>query len=440
MVRYLLSKQLCRISWKSASTATRSYSQKSIAKNIVPTMSGFFGHVPLEPPNAILGIALDCKNDTFKDKINLTIGAYRTETGEPYVLPCVREAEEEILAEKLDHEYLSQDGLPEFTSTSKALMFGDDAKVIAESRVHSIQSIAGTGSLRLGTTFLNNVMPGVTCYIPDVTWPNHPTVLNASNVPVAKYKYMDSAGTGLDFPGMIAALKAVPEKSIVLLHCCAHNPTGVDPTEEQWREILEVVKSKNLFPFFDNAYQGFVSGDPNIDAYAVRLFADAGLEMIVACSFSKNFGLYGERLGVLHLVTKSKEQTECVSALVRALARGLYSTCPSYGARIVGKILGDPDRKQQWEGECNLMAKRLTEVRHLLYERLTSENVKGTWGHIIAQRGMFSFTGISKEAVVRLRSDYHIYMLMDGRISLAGLNNGNTDRFVSALKNILGTN
>jgi aspartate/tyrosine/aromatic aminotransferase len=401
---------------------------------------GFFDNVPLAPPNSILGTAQECKNDPFPEKINLTIGAYRTEEGAPYVLPTVRKAEEEMLSEHQDHEYLGQDGLIEFTSVAKKLMFGDDSKLISENRVHSIQSIGGTGTLRLISSFLKSVMPDSLCLIPEVTWPNHPVVLTASGITHGKYRYLDESGCALNFSGMIEDIKAAPVGSMILFHSCAHNPSGVDPNEEQWREILEVVKANNLFPFFDNAYQGFVSGCPIKDAFAVRLFADAGLELVVACSFSKNFGLYGERLGCLHVVTSTEDQCVRVGSQLKALARSLYSTCPSYGARIVARILGDPVSKVAWEAECASMANRLTHVRHSLFDALTAQNVQGTWDHIIAQQGMFSFTGIAKEAVLRLKTEFHIYMLMDGRISLAGLNQSNIGRFVESLKEILGTN
>jgi aspartate/tyrosine/aromatic aminotransferase len=403
-------------------------------------MSDFFRDVRVEPPNSILGVSKECGDDKYEHKINLTIGAYRTEDGKPCVLECVKEAEEVLFNQHLDHEYLGQDGLPEFVSAAQKLMFGTDSSILNENRVYSIQSVAGTGSIRLAVDFMKSVFPNTTVYIPDITWPNHPYVLNAAGYKVEKYRYIDSTGTGFDFAGMLQDLKACPDRSIVLLHSCAHNPTGVDPTEDEWRELLEIFKAKSLFPFFDNAYQGFVSGDPNIDAFAVRTFVEAGLNLIVACSFSKNFGLYGERLGCVHVVTGNADEKTAVGSQVRALARALYSTCPSYGARLVSLILNDETRNKAWHKQCYEMANRINQVRSLLFHALTERNVKGTWDHIVKQKGMFSFTGIKGDAVLRLKTEYHIYMLMDGRISLAGLNTSNIPVYADALLAILGTN
>lgn len=403
-------------------------------------MTDFFKDVPEEPPNVILGVNLECRADPFPDKINLTVGAYRTDDGATYVLPCVRDAEEHILRAHLDHEYLVQDGLPEFNRCAQLLMFGEDSKAIQEQRVYTMQAVAGTAAVRLGTELCHKLFPRRKVYIPDVTWPNHISICHATGVPMGTYHYLDVSGVDFDFEGMILSLKNAEENSIVLFHSCAHNPTGVDPTDEQWQAILEIVKSRNLLPFFDNAYQGFVSGDPTTDAYAVRLFAEAGLDMIVACSFSKNFGLYGERVGALHVLVHSKHEVPRVATVCRALSRPLYSTCPSHGARIVAYVLSDPQRAAVWREQCAAMANRLTEIRHVLRNKLVAKNVRGTWDHIVKQRGMFSFSGIPAAQVIQLKKEHHIYFLTDGRISLAGLNSHNVDRFVDALAAVLGTN
>jgi len=402
--------------------------------------SSFFANVPLEPPNPILGVSRLCNQDSSPEKIDLVIGAYRDEHGKPKVLDCVREAEDIVHAKKFDHEYLGQDGLPEFVSSSQVLLFGEGAKVLKDGLVFSIQSLSGTGSLRLGADLLAAHFKGRVCYIPSTTWGNHPVLFSSAGVPHKTYRYLDGSGCALDFAGLIEDFGAMPEGSVVLLHNCAHNPTGVDPTEDQWREILRVMQERKLFPYFDNAYQGFVSGCPATDAFSVRMFADAGVEMLVACSFAKNFGLYGERVGVLHVVTAHIDALPLVSSQLRALSRALYSTCPTYGARIVATILSDPARRAAWEAQCKGMADRLNAVRRRLFDELVAQNVKGTWQHVITQRGMFSYTGISAAAVDRLQKEYHIYMLGNGRISLAGLNDSNISRFVSALAVILGTN
>eukprot|EP01040_Poterioochromonas_malhamensis_P010801 gene10801-11773_t len=327
-------------------------------------MSSFFENIVPEPPNPILGLSQECTADPFPDKINLTIGVYRTEEGQPYVLPCVREAEDILSEMNLNHEYLVQDGLTDFNKATQKLLFGDDSPLIANEQIYTIQAVAGTGAVRLGIDFVKRVFPGATFSIPDITWQNHPTILDSVGIPFTTYRYLKDDGCTFNYDGVIEDLKKLAPDTFVLFHSCAHNPSGCDPTDEEWKGILQVMQEKQLFPFFDNAYQGFVSGNPDIDAYSIRLFASAGLELIAACSFSKNFGLYGER----------------------------------------------------------------------------EKNVKGTWEHVIIQRGMFSFTGISKPNVVKLKEEHHVYMLNDGRISLAGLNHGNIDRFVDSLVSVLGTN
>lgn len=250
---------------------------------------------------------------------------------------------------------------------------------------------------------------------------------------------MDSSGIRLDFTGMMEDLSEIEEGSVVLFHNCAHNPSGIDPTEDQWTQILEVSLCRKFLPFFDNAYQGFVSGNPHKDAFAVRSFASAGMEMLVACSFAKNFGLYGERVGALHFVASSSDEIPRIASQMRVISRSLYSTCPCYGARIVSYILNDKTRKLAWEAECAEMATRIHSVRSQLYDALIQNGAKGDWSHVKSQRGMFSYTGISADIVAKLRSDFHIYMLSNGRISLAGLNTKNIPRFASAIAQCVGT-
>ncbi len=403
-------------------------------------MSSYFTDLQPEPPNAVLGLSQECLNDKFPNKINLTIGVYRTENGDNFVLPSVRSAEAAIFAQNLDHEYLPQDGLSVFNDCTQRLLFGDDASVISNNKICTMQTVAGTGALRIGTEFLKRVSPQSICAIPNITWQNHPNILNSLRVPTSKYRYLTEDGCNLDFDGMMSDLAILPAGSIVLLHSCAHNPSGCDPTNEQWCAILELMQEKRLFPFFDNAYQGFVSGNPDEDAYSIRLFAERGFEMVVACSFSKNFGLYGERVGALHIVTSTSEYVPKIQSVLRSIARYLYSTCPTHGSRIVSYILSNPDLCSQWKNECNSMATRLNSIRRKLFAALTDRNVKGSWKHIIMQRGMFSLTGIPSSAVLQLKEIHHVYMLSDGRISLAGLNDSNIHRFVDALVNVLGTN
>lgn len=417
-------------------------------------MSRFFAQVPLAPPNPILGLALECKNDSFGDKIDLAIGAYRDDNGKPVVLPVVREAEEAIFDHAFDHEYLSQvrvfvrlylvtltsfsqDGLPGFLSGTQKLLFGDDSKILKDKHVYSIQGISGTGSVRLGVELLGNFFPDITCFCPEVTWPNHEAILDDCHVKRGVYRYLDSTGCKLNFEGLIQDLQNFPKGSVVLFHSCAHNPTGVDPDESQWREILRVCLEREFLPFFDNAYQGFVSGCPVTDAFAVRLFADSGISMLIACSFAKNFGLYGERAGVLHVVSDSSDELASIASQLRVISRALYSTCPTFGARIVSMILNNEDSRRRWEEQCGEMAARLTFVRNRLFDALVEAEAPGSWEHVKQQRGMFSYTGIPSDCVARLKSEFHIYMLANGRISLAGLNTKNIDRFAQCVAQVL---
>jgi aspartate aminotransferase, cytoplasmic len=354
----------------------------------------------------------------------------------------VRTAEEIIYNKNYTHEYLSQDGLASFNEASRNLLFGADHQILNENRVYSIQAISGTGSLRLALDFIKQEFPNTTVYIPSVTWGNHPAMVDAVGLKQAQYSYLDKFGTGLDFESMLSDISAAPEGAVILLHAIAHNPTGVDPTNEEWDRLCVVMKEKKHLPFFDNAYQGFISGDPNTDAYAVRSFAAAGMEMIVCCSFAKNFCLYGERVGCVHTVVSDVSFVDNVGSQMRSLSRVLWSTCPAWGARVVSTVLNDASLNAAWLKDVRVMADRIADIRVALHAKLNEMNIKsstGTWDHIKKQRGMFSFTGLSKEAVLKLK-DRHIYMLSSGRVSMPGLNHSNLQYFCNALKEVLGTN
>eukprot|EP00605_Chrysophyceae_sp_TOSAG23-4_P001868 GSChrysophyteH1.ASY1.ANO1.2060.1 assembled CDS len=354
-----------------------------------------FSNVELAPPNNVLGLAQEAKADNYPQKIDLTIGAYRDEKGKPLVLPSVRRAEEQIQKAQVNHEYLHQDGLASFNSASQILLFGH-----------------GTGCLTLALKFIKEqISADATVYLPSVTWANHAPLCAAAGLKTATYAYLDAAGVGLDFDSMLADISRVPEGSVLLLHAIAHNPTGVDPTTDEWDQVREVVKSRRLLVLFDNAYQGFVSGDPHADAYAVRSFANDGLEMFVACSYSKNFGLYGERAGCLHVVLADVQLCATVASQMRVISRSIYSTCPAFGALVVSTILNDPEMNAMWLDDTKMMATRIAEVREALYAKL-----------------------------VELNEEFHVYMLGNGRVSLAGLNQGNVAYFCESLKAIIGTN
>lgn len=329
-----------------------------------------------------------------------------------------------------NHEYLPIPGFQPFLDLSARLMFGEDAKVIKEGRLVTNQTISGSGANHVGARFLveNYPFPAEKCiYLSDPTWPNHYAIHETAGFKTKTYRYYNPETRQLNFDGMYEDLMNMPDGSVVLLHAVAHNPTGVDPTEEQWRKIADVFAKKRLFAFFDSAYQGFASGEPARDAFSVRHFEERGdIAMLVAQSFAKNAGLYGERIGALHIVTGSKEQAANVQSQVNVLQRSENSTMPAYGARIVAKILGEPDLRAEWDSNIKTMAGRIMDMRQALCDLLTNEfKTPGTWNHIVDQIGMFSYLGLDKEQCQRLTKEGHIYLMLTGRVSMAGFNSSN---------------
>jgi aspartate aminotransferase len=354
--------------------------------------------VPQGPPDAILGITEAFKADSFPQKINLGVGAYRDDKGKPYVLPSVRAAEESIVGKQLDKEYAGITGVPTFTKAAALLAYGADSAPLKEDRIAITQSISGTGALRIGGAFIERFYPGAKkVYIPNPSWANHGAIFKDSGLEVEKYRYYDKKTIGLDFEGLIADLKAAPKGSVFLFHACAHNPTGVDPTEEQWREIETAVKEAGHFAFFDMAYQGFASGDTAKDAFAVRHFVSKGHNIALCQSFAKNMGLYGERVGAFSLVTASAEEKKKVDSQLKILIRPLYSNPPVNGARIASTILNDGKLNEQWLAEVKGMAERIITMRALLRDNLKKLGSKRDWSHITSQIGMFAYTGLTPE-------------------------------------------
>ncbi|KAK9915069.1 hypothetical protein WJX75_004347 [Coccomyxa subellipsoidea] len=379
--------------------------------------------IPQGPPDAILGISEAFKKDPSPKKINLGVGAYRTEEGKPLVLNVVKKAEQKIINDPNENkEYLGITGNPKFNSLSAQLAFGEGSPVIREARNATVQCLSGTGSLRVGAEFLAQHYPVHTVLLPSPTWANHHKIFPLAGIKdVRTYRYYKPSTRGLDFEGMIEDLQRAPEGAIVLLHACAHNPTGVDPTPEQWRGILRTVQQKRMLPFFDSAYQGFASGDLERDATAIRLFADAGLELLLAQSYAKNMGLYGERVGALSVVTKSADVTKRVESQLKQVIRPMFSNPPRHGAAIVVEVLSDPSLYAEWREELRGMAGRIMKMRKELFSALQQAGAPGKWNHILDQIGMFSFTGLTKEQVRVITDKWHVYMTFDGRISMAGL-------------------
>lgn len=316
-------------------------------------------------------------------------------------------------------------------------MLGADSPAIKEKRVTSVQSISGTGAVHFGALFLARFYKaGAKVYVSNPTWANHKPIFENVGFQCVDYPYFDKQTRGLDFEGMKRGIQEAPEGSIILLHPCAHNPTGVDPTLDQWKELATIIRSKNHFPFFDCAYQGFASGSLARDAASVRYFIEQGFELVVAQSFAKNFGLYGERAGCFHLVTSPSPQAEAtitrISSQLALLQRVEISNPPLYAARIVATVLNDEKLFAEWEENLLTMSNRIKDMRAALRSKLEALNTPGTWNHITDQIGMFSFTGLNPDQVKKLRDQYHIYMTTNGRISMAGLNTSNVERVAEA--------
>ncbi|KAL1944607.1 hypothetical protein VTO73DRAFT_3037 [Trametes versicolor] len=425
---------------------------KQIADHLQPNASNMsttvsaerFEEVPLAPPDSIFKLTAAYRADTHPDKINLGVGAYRDDNGKPWVLPVVKKATDILLNDAtLDHEYLNITGLPEYTAAAARLIFGDDSPVITEGRVASVQTISGTGANHLGALFLSKFYGwnDKRVYLSDPTWVNHHAIFPQVGVPVSTYPYYDPQTIGLAFPAFLDALKNASPRSVFLLHACAHNPTGVDPTREQWGAIADVMLEKDHFAFFDSAYQGFASGDLVNDAWAVREFVRRNVPLLVCQSFAKNAGLYGERVGALHVVGASKEAAARITSQLSVLARAEISNPPAHGARLVSLILNDPALFEEWKRDIKTMAGRIIDMRKELHRLLTEElKTPGNWDHIVNQIGMFSFTGIGPTQSQALVEKAHVYLTANGRISMAGLNSHNVRYFATQLdKAVRGT-
>ncbi|GJE95197.1 aspartate aminotransferase [Phanerochaete sordida] len=398
--------------------------------------------VPLAPPDSIFKLTASYKDDPFPQKVNLGVGAYRDDDSKPWVLPVVKKANQILLEDPaIDHEYLPITGLPAFTAAAAKLILGADSPAIAEGRVTSVQTISGTGANHLGAAFLSKYYDfngDRKVYLSDPTWVNHFAIFRNVGIEPLVYPYYDPKTIGLAFDELVTTLKRLPAKSVILLHACAHNPTGVDPTREQWGKICDVFLQKKHYAFFDCAYQGFASGDLDNDAWAVREFVRREVPLLVCQSFAKNAGLYGERVGALHLVAPSQEAATRVKSQLSVLVRSEISNPPAYGARIVSLILNNPELFEEWKRDIKTMASRIIEMRKELYRLLTEElKTPGSWDHIITQIGMFSFTGISPEQSQALTEKAHIYLTQNGRISMAGLNSHNIRYFAENLDKVV---
>lgn len=392
--------------------------------------------VEMGPPDPILGVTEAYKKDSNPQKINLGAGSYRDDAGKPYVLEAVKKAEQLMFEKNLDKEYLGITGLADFNKAAAKLAFGTESGLLDSGRVVTVQSLSGTGSLRVGSIFLNKFMPSAAIYLPAPSWGNHTPIFKHAGHDVKSYRYYDKSTCGFDAAGAMEDLRKVPEGSVIMLHACAHNPTGVDPSREQWKEFSAIIKERKLFPFFDMAYQGFASGDLDTDAWPVRYFVEEGHAMALSQSFSKNMGLYGERVGAFSFVCSSPDEMKRVESQLKIIIRPLYSNPPIHGARIVAEIMNSPELYSLWLTEMKGMADRIITMRDQLKSNLAAEGSVKDWKHITDQIGMFCFTGLTPEQVDRMKNDFSVYLTRDGRISIAGVSSTNNAYLAHAMHEV----
>ena len=399
-------------------------------------MSSIFAAIEQAPADPILGLTEAFNADSNPHKVNLGVGVYQDESGRVPLLRVVREAEERLLTQETSKSYLPIDGLAAFNTKVQSLLLGSDSALIGDQRVVTVQAPGGTGALRIGADFLRRFFPGSDLWISSPSWENHRALFEAAGFKVHSYPYYDSEAHGLDFDGMMGSLRSLPEGSIVLLHACCHNPTGVDLTQAQWSEVVDFFASGQAIAFLDFAYQGF-SQSIEEDAFAVRAFGQAGVPCLIANSFSKSFSLYRERVGALTILTQSADESKRVLSQVKRVIRTNYSNPPSHGAQIVAAVLTDPNLLVQWEMELVEMRERIQRVRSLFVQCLQAKGVERDFSFIERQQGMFSFSGLTKDKVHQLRSDYSLYIVDSGRICVAAINSNNLDYICTAIASVL---
>ena len=387
--------------------------------------------VPMAPADPILGVTEAYVADQNPRKVNLGVGVYYDDNGKIPLLECVRHAESERLKSAPHRGYLPIDGLQAYDRAVQELVFGSQKPNIV-----TVQALGGTGGLKIGADFLKAFYPGAQVWISEPSWENHRQLFEAAGFKVESYPYYDPQTHGLDFAGMQRALNALPAGTIVVLHACCHNPTGVDLTGEQWRAVLDIVTSRGLIPFLDLAYQGFAEGLV-ADAHAARLFAEATSPVFLSSSFSKSFSLYGERVGALSVVTADADEAARVLSNVKRIVRTNYSNPPTHGGQIVATVLGDPQLKALWDRELGAMRERIKAMRKRLVDNIQARVSGADFGFVLQQRGMFSYSGLTREQVRRLRAEYSIYAIDTGRICVAALNSKNVDYVADAIAKVI---
>lgn len=391
-----------------------------------------FSSVELAPADPILGLNEAFAADTRPNKVNLGVGVYLGEDGKIPLLDSVRQAEAARLQSPSARGYLPIDGLAAYDLAVQRLLLGDDSELVMQGRLVTAQSLGGTGALTVGADFLKRLVPDAPVLISDPSWENHRGLFEAAGFAVDTYPYYEPASRGLNFAGMCAALQAAAPRTIVVLHACCHNPTGVDPTADQWKQIVLIVRERNLIAFLDLAYQGFADGI-EADSAVVRAFAASGMEFFVASSFSKSFSLYGERVGALTIVTASAEESKRVLSQLKRIIRTNYSNPPTHGGALVAAVLGNPELRRRWESELAAMRERIKSMRGRLAELLAKRIPGQDFSYVRRQRGMFSYSGLTSAQVDRLRTEFAIYAVSTGRICVAALNGKNLEPVADAI-------
>jgi len=394
-----------------------------------------FATVELAPRDPILGLNEQFAADPNPAKVNLGVGVYFDENGKLPLLKCVQEAERLMMEAPKARGYLPIDGIAAYDKAVQGLVFGADSAVVKAGRIATVQAIGGTGGLKLGADFLKRLNPNAAVLISDPSWENHRALFESAGFVVGQYPYYDAARRGVDFDAMLAALNSATAGSIAVLHACCHNPTGYDITLAQWQQVIAAVKARELVPFLDMAYQGFGEGIAE-DGAVVGLFIASGLDFFVSTSFSKSFSLYGERVGALSVVCESKDEAERVLSQLKRVIRTNYSNPPIHGAQVVALVLTTPALRTMWEEELAGMRVRIKQMRVALQDKLKAAGVKQDMSFITRQVGMFSYSGLGKEQMQRLRSEFGIYGVDSGRICVAALNHQNIDAVVSAIAKV----
>ncbi|GAB7220199.1 amino acid aminotransferase [Vibrio comitans] len=383
-----------------------------------------FEKVVAAPADPILGLTEEFKKDARDTKINLGVGIYKNEQGSTPVLATVKKAEQAILETETTKSYLTIEGTAEYGLAVQKLLFGENSTIVSEKRAKTAQAPGGTGALRVAGEFIKRHLNGAKIWISNPTWANHKGVFTAAGIEIAEYRYYNAETKAKDFDAMLADLEQADAGDIVLLHGCCHNPTGIDPTADEWQALAKLAADKQLVPLFDFAYQGFAKGVEE-DAAGLRAFAEQNSEILVASSFSKNFGLYNERVGAFTLVAANADVAQTAFSQVKGIIRSIYSNPPAHGSAVVTHILNNAELRQEWEAEVKEMRDRIQEMRTLFVETLKAQGVSRDFSFIERQNGMFSFSGLTKEQVTRLKDEFAIYIVGSGRISVAGMTKEN---------------